>query len=83
MTSPLACHSTGNIEYGVNPGIVLISLMTSPSSVRKKSTRASPSQPTASKACTAYVRMRSLNVTGMSAGTTLRLVPSRYLASKS
>ena len=81
--TPEASHSRGNIENGVKPGIVLISLITRPSAVSKKSTRASPSQPSDSKAWIAYARMRSLSVWSISAGTVLRLVPSRYLASKS
>ena len=44
----------GYIEMGVNPGMVLTSLMmNSPSSVRKKSARTRPSAETASKAATA------------------------------
>ena len=43
----VAAHIRGNIDVGVKPGIVLISLTTSePSGITKKSTRARPSQPT-------------------------------------
>ena len=53
----MAAHILGNIDSGVKPGIVLISLTTSdPSGNTKKSTRARPSQPTASKARAARSR---------------------------
>ena len=46
---PLAISIFGNIEMGVKPGIVLTSLTVSvPSAPTKKSTRASPSQSSAS-----------------------------------
>ena len=47
---PEACHSDGNIDSGVKPGIVLISFTKKPSAVKKKSTRANPSQPSDLKA---------------------------------
>ena len=71
------------MEKGVKPGIVLISLTTaSPLSVRKKSTRASPSQPTASKA-RAAVSMMSARASGpMRAGQTMATASwARYLVS--
>ena len=47
---PLAINIFGNIEIGVNPGIVFTSLMMiSPVSRTKKSTRARPSQASAAK----------------------------------
>jgi hypothetical protein len=68
----------------VKPGIVLISFTTMlPPPSRKKSTRAKPSPPIASKAVTAHRRSRSLTSSGTSAGVDRVALPSTYLASKS
>lgn len=72
---------------GVNPGIVLISLMTTFwSSSRKKSTRARPSPSIASKAVSAFARTSAAMCSGRSAYTESWVYSSpsgRYLVSKS
>ena len=60
--TPAACHSFGYIEIGVKPGIVLASLQRNPrpSSSRKKSTRARPSQRRSWNTRTARARTSSV-----------------------
>ena len=66
----MAAHILGNIDSGVKPGIVLISLTTSdPSGITKKSTLARPSQLTASNVRAASARSRSVTSSGSFAGT--------------
>ena len=73
----------GKTDRGVKPGIVFNSLMMIlPSSVKKKSTLASPSHPRAEKAVTAADLILSVSESGRLAGVSKLVEPSRYFASK-
>mgnify|MGYP003340367851 CR=1 FL=1 len=79
--STLDTNIRGTWEAAVKPGIVLISLNTgSPSSVRKKSIRATPRQPSASYIAMAAARSRRAATSSRGAGTRKR-APPPYLAS--
>ena len=74
----------GKTERGVNPGIVFNSLMiNSLFGVKKKSTLAKPSHPSAKNAVTAASLIESLNSVLIFAGISKLVEPSQYLASKS
>ena len=66
---------------GVNPGIVLISEMTAPADVTRKSTRAKPSQPMAAYAAAASSRRRTASVALTLAMVSVRDRPGVYFAS--
>ena len=78
--TPLASHSFGNALVPVKPGIVFSSLTSTRSPSTKKSTRASPAQPTRVNVSTASRRTSSRTVSGSRAGTTSSIPPSSYLA---
>ncbi len=59
--TPDAAQHRGYIDNGVNPGMVLTSFTTKPSSVRKQSTRASPAPPIASNARAPIDRISSVS----------------------
>src|SRR6266487_4392995 len=78
----------GNMEIGVNPGMVFTSLRTRPpsglsASVRKKSTRARPAQSSAVNARQASSCTRWATASGSRAGTSNSHASSRYFDSKS
>ena len=80
----MAAHIFGKTDVAVNPGIVFNSLIiTSLFGVKKKSTRASPEQPSEIKASTALARISSLIFWSIGAGSSIVVAPSKYFASKS
>ena len=78
---PVASHSFGYALVPVKPGIVLSSLTSTRSPSTKKSTRASPAQPTRTKVSTASRRTSAITASGSRAGTISSIPPSLYFAS--